>query len=804
MLKAAMIQGWRLLTRTLPNASHTRHGLLDVKNGVSSEASLCFSPGIYRQPLLALFIPELLPLKRRHTHLACQNNDTPSAFKNLSFVAKRRAPSGMRSKKNVEKEQHFVTTRTDSLSEFGASKAIKTAAGSAEKTPRQKIMRVVGWGHKSTANQARQYALEHGLPYVALEDGFLRSLTLASAGYPSMSMVVDHQGIYYDARQPSDLEHLINEAPTRQGEALLARARTVLESLRLHRLSKYNHAPELKLPARQPGMQRLLIVDQTAEDASVVGGMASPKTFLAMLREACAIESAEVWIKVHPDVIAGKKRGYLLEEARKLGCTLLSDDINPWCLFEQVDGVHVVTSQLGFEALMAGLPVTCHGMPFYAGWGLTDDRQQCPRRGQSRTLEQVFAAAYLEYSRYANPYAQQAATLEEIIQLLADQKRQTERLAGHWIAPGYSRWKRNFLPGFLGPLAHCDFVKSDAIALQKLQKKAGATIAHDPQALSQCEQQAPHPTRVLSWASRTTAELEASVIAKGGHLWRIEDGFLRSVGLGVDLTRPLSLILDPLGMHFDASRSSTLEQWLTHHDFTDAELVRARQLRERLITLGLSKYNSEGDELPDLRAMAKGCEVILVVGQVESDASIRHACPGIRTNQALLEAARKLHPESYVIYKPHPDVVTGGRSGEVVTAGEAYDLELTTGNISRLFEQVDHVHTLCSLAGFEALIRGVPVTTHGLPFYAGWGLTHDLVECPRRTRHLSVDALVAGALIEYPVYVAPEHGHLCNAETIVTILEQQRDKLRRGTLKPALPWKTRLYRGYRALFIGKH
>ncbi|WP_253064297.1 capsular polysaccharide biosynthesis protein [Cobetia sp. Dlab-2-AX] len=790
--------------RTLPCASHARHGSADVTNDATSGASLCFSSGIYRQPLLACFIPELLPLTRGRTPFSCQNNDNSPAFKNLSFTASRRALTGTLSEKNVGKEQHPAACEADSLPELGASKGINTAPEFAGQKSSTNIMRVVGWGHKPTAKRARQYALEHGLPYVALEDGFLRSLTLASAGYPGMAMVVDHQGIYYDARQPSELEQLIKEAPTRQGEVLLARARAALESLRMHRLSKYNHAPERKLPARKPGMQRLLIVDQTAEDASVVGGMASPETFLAMLRETCAIEGVELWVKVHPDVIAGKKRGYLLEEARKLGCTLLSDDINPWCLFEQVDGVHVVTSQLGFEALMAGLPVTCHGMPFYAGWGLTDDRQQCPRRGQPRTLEQVFAAAYLEYSRYANPYTQQAATLEEIIQLLADQKRMAARLAGHWIAPGYSRWKRNFLPGFLGPLAHCDFVKSDAIALQKLQKTAGVTIVHDPQAMSQREQQAPHPTRVLSWASRTTAELEASVIAQGGALWRIEDGFLRSVGLGVDLTRPLSLILDPLGMHFDASRPSTLEQWLTDHDFTDAELGRARQLRERLITLGLSKYNSEGDELPDLRAMAKGREVILVVGQVESDASIRHACPGIRTNQALLEAARKFHPESYVIYKPHPDVATGGRSGEVATEGGTYDLELTSGNISRLFEQVDHVHTLCSLAGFEALIRGVPVTTHGLPFYAGWGLTNDLVECPRRTRHLSVDALVAGALIEYPVYVAPEHGHLCNAETVVTILEQQRDKLRRGTLKPALPWKTRLYRGYRALFIGKH
>ncbi|MDH2446959.1 MULTISPECIES: capsular polysaccharide biosynthesis protein [unclassified Cobetia] len=788
MLKAAMNQGWGLIMRALPCASHARHGSADVTHDATSGASLCFSSGIFRQPLLACFIPELLPLTRGPTPLLCQNNDNSLTFKNLSFAARRRAPTGTLSKKNVGKEQHPSASEADSLPELGASKGINTAPEFVGQTSSTNIMRVVGWGHKPTAKRARQYAFEHGLPYVALEDGFLRSLTLASAGYPGMAMVVDHQGIYYDARQPSDLEQLISEAPTRQAEALLARARAALESLRMHRLSKYNHAPERKLPARKPGMQRLLIVDQTAEDASVVGGMASPETFLAMLREACAIEGAEVWVKVHPDVIAGKKRGYLLEEARKLGCTLLSDDINPWCLFEQVDGVHVVTSQLGFEALMAGLPVTCHGMPFYAGWGLTVDRQQCPRRGESRTLEQVFAAAYLEYSRYANPYTQQAAALEEIIQLLADQKRMATRLAGHWQGLEFSGWKQKFIGYFLGPWSQLRFEKKPERALQRLSPQDTGSP----------------PQRILSWAGRTPPERQAQVKEAGGELWMMEDGFLRSVGLGVDLTRPLSLVVDDKAMHFDASRASTLEEWLEHHEPSDAELARARRLRERIISLGLSKYNSQDDTLPDLRELAQDREIVLVVGQVESDASIRHACPGIRTNQALLEAARELHPEAYVIYKPHPDVVSGGRVGEVSQTPGTYDLELSKGNISDLFTQIDRLHTLCSLAGFEALIRGVPVTTHGLPFYAGWGLTEDQIDCPRRTRTLSVDALVAGALIEYPIYVDPDRGDLCNAETVVTILERQRTMLRNGTMRLSLPWKTRLYRGYRALFIGKH
>ena len=760
--------------------------------GVAYSQSLCFSSGILRQTHLGYFIPELMPLKKAGTLPSCISH-CYTKFQNHQRNHDVTIPSSpCHRAENVIKSPLFSPLRAVIPSRLILQKSLNNHDESLDNANKVSATCVVGWGHKSTAEFARCYAREHDFSYVALEDGFLRSLTLASAGYPAMSLVVDHQGVYYDARQPSDLEQLIVEAPQQQDAQLLSRARLAMQCIREQRLSKYNHAPEKHLPACQKS-QRILVVDQTAGDASIEGGMANAQTFIDMLREACSPPDTEVWVKVHPDVIAGKKQGYLLDEARKLGCTLLSDDMNPWSLFEQVDAVHVVTSQLGFEALMAGLPVTCHGLPFYAGWGLTEDRQQCSRRGHFRTLEQVFTAAYLQYSRYANPYTQKAASLEEIIQLLADQKRQSERLAGNWIAPGYSRWKQGFLPCFLGPLSHIRFEKRDADALKQLQALTDASSAL--------------PTsrpKVLSWASRTTPQFAAEVAVHGGELWRIEDGFLRSVGLGVDLVRPLSLILDASAMHFDASAASTLEDWLEHHVPDATELERARHLRERITALGLSKYNSESDQLPEIRALAKGREVVLVVGQVESDASIRHACPGIKTNQALLEAARKLHPEAYVIYKPHPDVVTGGRRGEAANAGEPYDLELTSGNISRVFEQVDHLHTLCSLAGFEALLRGVAVTTHGLPFYAGWGLTHDQLDCPRRTRRVSLDALVAGALIEYPVYVAPQQGHLCNVETVVTILEQQREILRHGTLTPSLPWKTRLYRGYRALFIGKH
>ncbi|WP_340638352.1 hypothetical protein [Salinicola tamaricis] len=198
------------------------------------------------------------------------------------------------------------------------------------------------------------------------------------------------------------------------------------------------------------------MVDQTRDDASITHGMADADAFTRMLEQALADHpEAEILIKTHPDVIAGRKRGYLTAAATQPRCRLMGEDINPWALMDAVKAVYVVTSQLGFEALMAGKPVHCFGVPFYAGWGLTRDAQACPRRQRQRSLEELFAAAYLRYCRYANPYTATPSTLEETLDLLADQKRQRDRLAGRWLALGFSNWKRGFVRDFLARQPRC-------------------------------------------------------------------------------------------------------------------------------------------------------------------------------------------------------------------------------------------------------------------------------------------------------------------------------------------------------------
>ena len=271
----------------------------------------------------------------------------------------------------------------------------------------------------------------------------------------------------------------------------------------------------------------------------------------------------------------------------------------------------------------------------------------------------------------------------------------------------------------------------------------------------------PGHATLLVWGATPRDAALADTVA----LVRVEDGFLRSVGLGAELVRPLSWVFDRTGLYLDASRASDLESLLQSRDFDAAVLARARELRQRIVGAGLTKYGVGAGrwQRPTDRP------VVLVVGQVESDASLKLGAPGIATNHELLRAARALHPGAYLLYKPHPDVVAGLRAagaGESAARQECDEVVSGIG-LDELLKSVDAVHVLTSLAGFEALLRGVPVTCHGLPFYAGWGLTQDRLACARRTRRLSLDALVAGALLEYPSYVSRADRARCSPEQVI-------------------------------------
>jgi capsular polysaccharide export protein len=253
----------------------------------------------------------------------------------------------------------------------------------------------------------------------------------------------------------------------------------------------------------------------------------------------------------------------------------------------------------------------------------------------------------------------------------------------------------------------------------------------------------------------------------------MEDGFIRSSGLGSDFHRAASAVLDDLGVYYDATRPSRLENLLETSDFDRHILERARALRSRLTTARVTKYNLQAGPDAPTNWPADRFK-LLVTGQVEDDKSILKGCETVRSNLGLLAAARAAHPDAFLVFKPHPDVEAGNRRGAVApeAAVRFADVIASRTGIETCIARTDGLATMTSLAGFEALLRDKPVWTFGRPFYAGWGLTIDALDFPRRRRELTVDQLVAGALITYPIYVHPDRGLPCVVEDLVTFLEQ--------------------------------
>jgi capsular polysaccharide export protein len=266
-------------------------------------------------------------------------------------------------------------------------------------------------------------------------------------------------------------------------------------------------------------------------------------------------------------------------------------------------------------------------------------------------------------------------------------------------------------------------------------------------------------------------DLAESAASQGVPLVRVEDGFVRSVGLGADFLPPASLVFDNGGMYYDPRSRSDLEALLGETEFTPALIERARRLSAQLVARGVTKYNLAGQSrLLDMPAEVRR---ILVPGQVEDDLSVLFGGGAVRSNLALLERVRAANPDAFILYKPHPDVAAGHRKGAVPDALARRFADAIVQDISTaaLLAGIDELHTMTSLAGFEALLRCRQVTVYGRPFYAGWGLTTDMMRIDRG-RLLTLEELVAGALILYPRYLDPVTRLPCGPEVIIERLDR--------------------------------
>lgn len=605
----------------------------------------------------------------------------------------------------------------------------------------------VGWGMRPSGQAAAKAARSAGGRLLLLEDAFVRSLKPGMEG-PVYGLIADSQGIHYDVHGRSDLIDFLNTGtPCGWMNASLPDKAPVSELLTAFResgVSKYNWFPGEFREEPLPETPGILVVDQTRGDMAIRRGGLAESDFDRMLRAAFdQCEGAPVYLRAHPDHLFRAKKSCfskgLLSDTR---IRLLSPDLTPARCFSFCHTVMVGTSLMGMEALIHGCKVITYGWPFFAGWGLTEDRAApgISDRRRSLDLESLFEAAFLRYARYFDPESLEPCGLSRILDHLRLQKETFRANRGLTVTVGFTPWQRHIANHYF---------RSPAGSIEHLAAGAGT-----PEHAS-----VRNAERVVYWGRRPDIPEPLRTRAA-----RVEDGFIRSNGLGAAFNFPYSWVIDRRGIYFDGSAPSDLEH-LFNTGFPTADLEQAACMIASLREKRLTKYNLAASPVRLDASLVAGRKVILVPGQIEADASIAFGSPELKTNLALLRRVREMEPAAFLIFKAHPDLVAGARHGKVLPEGfaEACDIAVTDGNVLDWLDLCDEVHTMTSTVGFEALIRGKPVVTYGLPFYAGWGLTTDRLPCPRRTRHLTIEELVCGALIRYPRYLNPETGEFTTA-----------------------------------------
>ena len=421
---------------------------------------------------------------------------------------------------------------------------------------------------------------------------------------------------------------------------------------------------------------------------------------------------------------------------REAATRVIVGDCDPWHVLSSANAV-VLERGDELRVIASLLDVPCYVLDRLTGEScLANDRA-------SDLVGTCFAGV-----SFRNPFTGKPMPLLEAVELCGFWRAMIDSNRGIGAGLGFAFWKQDHVARMLW---------SGSGTLPFLRSAAAAPLSGS----------------VALWRSKGPPRAVEELERRNASTIEIEDGFLRSHGLGADCVPPLSITVDRLGAYFDASRPSELEELLQYGDFDDALIRRARSLRRLIVDTGLGKYEKGAAPIARPAGMRRH---ILVPGQVADDRSVQLGGCGLTSNLELLKRVREQAPESYIIYKPHPDVVAGHRRGSIPDRiCLQFADEISGGaSIASLISMVDEVHVNTSQAGFEALLRQKQVVTYGVPFYAGWGLTTDFGQVPsRRTARRSIDELVAATLLLYPRYLDPVTGLPCPAEILVQRLSEK-------------------------------
>lgn len=586
------------------------------------------------------------------------------------------------------------------------------------------------WTQRLSSSLAENIATARKLVLWRCEDSFVRSLTPGPT-QPPLGLVLDNCGIYYDASSPSRLEALISSP---LGAQERDRARGLIQLWRKSRVSKYNYKPE----SQPPGEPYVLVVDQTAHDCSIALGSADSARFSVMLEEALLRHPhCMILIKTHPVVASGKKRGHfsqfrLQDQRIRLDVT----GGHPTALIEHAEAVYVVTSQTGFEALIWGKPVYCFGMPFYAGWGLTNDYLLPPHRraGKLVTLESLVHAALVDYAVYLDPFVQHPVSPEQVIEAIGQHRSACQHDPPMVAAIGFNRLQRRQLQQLL----------------------PGSKFIHQPW----WKRKICNETPLLA----ATTNLSRSSCLEAPR-YRLHKGVLHGLPYMPDSLS--TWILERSGDTPNPQDLMSLESVLQVTALSKDQCQRARLLRRRIVNqFFLSNRpiaNPPLSSINNLTRIGGDQSLVLAIDDEEIGSSSHQQSNSDNKSLQLIRNIHRKDPSAAIVFClpdgrsicPPPDITTQCRS------------IVTPSSLPQILRHVKSVHVHSSPHGFFALLLGLKVFTYGWPFYAGWGLTEDSQRFPGRQRNLSLDELVYGTLITHPRYLSKKNGWLISVERAI-------------------------------------
>ncbi|MCA1494658.1 hypothetical protein I6F11_27675 [Ensifer sp. NBAIM29] len=274
-----------------------------------------------------------------------------------------------------------------------------------------------------------------------------------------------------------------------------------------------------------------------------------------------------------------------------------------------------------------------------------------------------------------------------------------------------------------------------------------------------------HAAAFMQWGSGETKRnlnLFRNSRVAGGPLFFVEDGFVRSVTIGLGGNPGLSFLIDDLGPYYDARRWSRIEAMLAS-DWTisNDELEACRRAMDAIQINRISKYNHAPDTTPSWASTQR--RKVLLIDQRFGDQSVPSGLATEDSFRRMVIDAISAPGNPLVILKRHPDGTIGGKGSYFSRAVQGALLDHPNvmfhdneSNPHALFEHVDEVWCVTSGMGFEALMANKPVRVYGAPFYSGWGLTHDTIKMDWRRKKRTVEDLFFWAYLASTVYYRPD------------------------------------------------